>query len=312
MSEIKRTEILFLYDVQNANPNGDPSDENKPRIDEETGYNIVTDVRLKRTVRDYLFNYEGYNQDGVKDIFVRQTFVENDPTKGLNDGKNRAKTYKESLDLVLNACIDVRLFGAVIPLEKKKSNKKADKNDPDQTDESKGSKESSITFTGPVQFKMGRSLHRVSLMYVKGNGAFASKPGKPQTTFRDDYILPYSLIGFYGIINENAAKQTRLTSDDVEMLKTGLWNGTKQLITRSKMEHNPRLLLMLEHKSSNNFIGELDKHIRLQAEIPDQKIRNLADYVLDMSPLKAILDKMGDKKPEIYLKKDDNLTLHGL
>jgi CRISPR-associated protein Csh2 len=45
MSELKRTEILFLYDVQNANPNGDPSDENKPRIDEETGHNIVTDVR---------------------------------------------------------------------------------------------------------------------------------------------------------------------------------------------------------------------------------------------------------------------------
>ena len=51
-----RKEMLFLYDVTNANPNGDPADENKPRIDEESKKNIVTDVRLKRTVRDYLIN----------------------------------------------------------------------------------------------------------------------------------------------------------------------------------------------------------------------------------------------------------------
>ncbi|MCX7795379.1 MAG: type I CRISPR-associated protein Cas7, partial [bacterium] len=61
MSEIikNRSEILFLYDATNTNPNGDPLDENKPRIDEETGRNIVTDVRLKRTIRDYLFDYKG-------------------------------------------------------------------------------------------------------------------------------------------------------------------------------------------------------------------------------------------------------------
>ncbi|MDY0382055.1 MAG: type I-B CRISPR-associated protein Cas7/Csh2 [Candidatus Cloacimonadaceae bacterium] len=288
MSELKRTEILFLYDVQNANPNGDPSDENKPRIDEETKHNIVTDVRLKRTIRDYLYNYEGYNQDTVKDIFVRQTFMEEDPTKGLKDGKNRAKTYKGNFDLVLNACIDVRLFGGVIPLDK-----------------------ASITFTGPVQFKMGHSLHRVEPMYIKGTGAFASKPGVQQQTFREEYILPYSFIAFYGIINENAARQTRLTASDIEMLKKGIWNGTKQLITRSKMEHNPRLLLMLEHKSPNFFIGELDKHIRLKSELPDEKIRSIGDFKLDMSPLKKILDEMGDKRPEIFIQKDPNLELTG-
>ena len=288
MSELKRTEILFLYDVQNANPNGDPSDENKPRIDEETGHNIVTDVRLKRTIRDYLYNYEGYNQDTVKDIFVRQTFMEEDPTKGLKDGKNRAKTYKDNFELVLNACIDVRLFGGVIPLDK-----------------------ASITFTGPVQFKMGHSLHKVELMYIKGTGAFASKPGVQQQTFREEYILPYSFIAFYGIINENAALQTRLTASDIEMLKKGIWNGTKQLITRSKMEHNPRLLLMLEHKSPNFFIGELDKHIRLKSELPDEKIRSIGDFKLDMSPLKKILDEMGDKRPEIFIQKDPNLELTG-
>lgn len=288
MSDIKRTEILFLYDVQNANPNGDPSDENKPRIDEETGRNIVTDVRLKRTVRDYLFNYEGYNQDGIKDIFVRQTFVDANPEKGLNDGKNRAKHYKDNLNLILDACIDVRLFGGVIPLDK-----------------------ASITFTGPVQFKMGRSMHRVNLQNIKGTGAFAAKAGAKQQTFREEYILPYSLIAFYGIINENAAQHTKLTTTDVEMLKTGLWNGTKQLITRSKMEHNPRLLLMLEHKQPNFFIGELDKHIKLVTGIGDEQIRGLSDFKLDFSPLQEIIGKMGDNRPAVYLQKDPGLELIG-
>ena len=54
-----RSELLFLYDVTDSNPNGDPIDENKPRIDEETGINFVTDVRLKRTIRDYLHDYKG-------------------------------------------------------------------------------------------------------------------------------------------------------------------------------------------------------------------------------------------------------------
>ncbi len=289
MFEIRRTEILFLYDVQNGNPNGDPSDENKPRIDEESSLNIVTDVRLKRTIRDYLYNYKGYNGEGGKDIFVRQTFVDNDPQKGLNDGKNRAKAYENNPEKVLNSCIDVRLFGGVIPLEG-----------------------SSITFTGPVQFKMGHSLHRVVVQYIKGTGAFAAKSGAKQQTFREEYILPYSLIAFYGIINENAARHTRLTTNDIEELKDALWNGTKQLITRSKMEHTPRLLLMLEHQSSNLFIGELDKLIKLDKSVIDEQIRSIRDFRLDLSDLRKKIDNMGDSAPKIMNQQiDPNLSLLG-
>ena len=288
MTDIKRTELLFLYDVQNANPNGDPSDENKPRIDEETGYNIVTDVRLKRTVRDYLYNYEGYNNTGTKDIFIRQTFVDEDPLKGINDGKNRTLQYKNNKDAILSACIDVRLFGGVLPIEK-----------------------SSITLTGPVQFKMGRSLHKVELQYIKGNGAFAAKAGAQQPTFREEYILPYSLIAFYGIINENAAQHTKLSSEDIEMLKKALWNGTKQLITRSKMEHNPRLLIMLEHKHSNYFIGELDKYVKLETSLKGEQIRGTKDFKLDLSPLREVINSMGENRPAEFIQKDQGLELIG-
>jgi len=73
--EVKnRSEILFIYDIRDGNPNGDPMDENKPRIDEETGVNLVTDVRLKRTIRDYLYNFKG------QEIFVREVAYDDQGT----------------------------------------------------------------------------------------------------------------------------------------------------------------------------------------------------------------------------------------
>ena len=87
----KRSELLFCYDITDANPNGDPLDANKPRIDEETGTNIVTDVRLKRTIRDYLYDYKGYNGENGKDIFVREIVYDNEGH--IQDAKLRAKDF---------------------------------------------------------------------------------------------------------------------------------------------------------------------------------------------------------------------------
>ncbi len=88
MGEIikNRSELLFCYDVTDANPNGDPLDENKPRIDEETGINFVTDVRLKRTIRDYLFEYKGFNGKNGKDVFVRELKSDEGFVKDVKQG----------------------------------------------------------------------------------------------------------------------------------------------------------------------------------------------------------------------------------
>jgi len=290
MTDMKnRHELLFIYDVNNGNPNGDPADENKPRIDEETGLNFVTDVRLKRTIRDYFFNYKGYNGEGDKDIFVRQTIAE---TGGLNDGKSRALAFGKKKDCIkeeiLKKCIDVRLFGGVIPLEK-----------------------GSITLTGPVQFKIGHSLHRVKMQYIKGTGAFASKVGNQQQTFREEYILPYSLIAFYGIVNENAAKYSNLSEEDLISLEEGIWKGTKNLITRSKIEHTPRLLIDIEYSESNFFIGELDKFIKIKTEKEDEELRDISELEVDLEPLGKILTKYKEKIAKIRIKIDERVNLTG-
>ncbi len=296
---MNRSELLFLYDINDANPNGDPLDENKPRIDEETEINLVTDVRLKRTIRDYLANFK--NQG----IFVQEK-KENDGT--IQDAKSRAldylpkdiKDYKEFNDAkndlkdnILGTCIDVRLFGATIPLELKIGKKV----------------NSSLVFTGPVQFRMGRSLHKVEMKHIKGTGAFASGKGKEQKTFREEYMLPYSLIGFYGIINENAAKTTAMKEEDIQLLLDGMWNGTKNLITRSKFGQIPRLLLQIEYSEDNFFIGDLNNKLALNNEFDDdKKIRKITEVQLDSSVLIKNINENKDKISKVYYKLDENLN----
>lgn len=291
MSEILKTrsELLFLYDAKDSNPNGDPLDENKPRLDEERGINLVTDVRLKRTIRDYFCDFKGYDGSGDKDIFVREI---KDEKGSVQDGKKRAsnfgKTAKEVEDNVLRKCIDVRLFGATIPLDK-----------------------DSVTFTGPVQFKMGRSLHPVQINHIKGTGAFASGEGKGQATFREEYFVMYSLIGFYGIINENAAATTKLTDDDTKLLLEGIWNGTKNLISRSKVGQMPRLLLKIDYTEANFSIGDLENYIKinLNENISTlEKIRDVSDYSIDMTCLIEVLNKYKVKIKKINYLFDERMN----
>jgi CRISPR-associated protein Csh2 len=210
MSELvkNRSEILFIYDVTDANPNGDPVDENKPRIDEEAGINIVTDVRLKRTIRDYLHDYK------KEEVFIIET---RDTNGNLRTKEDRLSDFKTTEDL-LDKCIDIRLFGATTAVEGK-----------------------TMVLTGPVQFKYGRSLHKVNLTYVKGTTVMPSKADKKQGTFTEKYILPYSLIAFYGIVNENAAanQKIKLIEGDISLMLEGIWNGTKNLISGSKFGQIP-------------------------------------------------------------------------
>ncbi|MBC7321400.1 type I-B CRISPR-associated protein Cas7/Csh2 [bacterium] len=273
-----RSEILFLYDATNINPNGDPLDENKPRIDEETGRNIVTDVRLKRTIRDYLFDYKDI------EVFIREIREEDG---NLRTKEKRLEEFKDNEELI-EECIDVRLFGATTAVKGK-----------------------TMTLTGPVQFKYGYSLHRVDLTYIKGTTVMPSAQDRRQGTFTEKYILPYSLIVFYGIVNENAARTQNipLTETDIELLLEAMWNGTKNLISTSKVGQMPRLLIQVIHKESNYHIGELDKRVRFISDKNDEEIRDITDGVLDITELANTLNSNGDSILKIRYKLDERLQL---
>ena len=280
-----RSEILFLYEIENANPNGDPMNENRPRFDSEDGTALVSDVRLKRTIRDYWYEYKGFNGKDGKDIFVRETEYQDGDKTYISDGKRRAKAFSESREKVLAECIDIRVFGGVIPLDK-----------------------DSITLTGPVQFQMGRSIHQTEIISEQGTGAFASGDKKIQATFRTEYKLPYALIGTNGIINEKTAHYSTMTEDDKSLLIEGIWEGTKNLISRSKFGQSPVLLLVIDYKEAF-YLGGLRQRLKLISDKGDLEIRSMNDFVLDISDIIDELTKHQDKIAQIKIKKDSRLKL---
>lgn len=309
----RRSEILFIYHVKDANPNGDPLDENKPRTDPDTGVATVTDVRIKRTIRDY------WHQNRGQEILVRDTFTDEGY---LSDGKARSRSFladgskvfdnilqaeAEIKAAILDQCIDARTFGCTLPVEVNVKKKKGKK---EVTDKDKGS----VTLTGPVQFSgFNRSLHRVAPTFVQGTAAFASKTEQRQKSFREDYLLPYACIAAYGIVNEIAARTTNMSDDDVEKVLEGLWRGTENLISRSKMGHQPLLLIHVEY--ADNFrIGDLASRIKLQPlnGEEDTQLRDPSQFRIDASALASAIDRAGEKITRKRALRDESLNIDGL
>jgi CRISPR-associated protein Csh2 len=217
------------------------------------------------------------------DIFIRGYRNED----GLLKGKKTVLDENNitNADDLIKKYIDMRLFGATAAISKK-GKKGIKKSDPDDV-ETEQKNEKNIILTGPVQFRIGRSLHRVKLSFIKGTTVMPSQEkGKAQGTFTEQYVLPYSLIGFYGIVNENAAKTTKLTDDDIKSLMDGLWNGTKNLISRSKVGQIPRLLINVTYKEKNYHIGDLIALIKKgKTGVSDEEIRDISQIPLEISAL---------------------------
>lgn len=287
---IKNSEILFIYDAIMCNPNGDPDDENRPRMDYERQRNLVSDVRLKRYIRDYLQN-KGY------EIFVAkpegETVNATQRLKNLikDNGKDISpnKIDKDGIKWLLSQLIDVRLFGATMPIK------------------SNDSKGSSLTFTGPVQFNWGYSLNKVSLIDSSGiTSHFGSEEGKTQGAMGKDYRVYYSLLAFHGVISGNRAKFTNLQEEDIKLLDEALLKAIPLLATRSKIGQYPRLYLRVQYKDPETILGDFRYHVK-----PDKVdgLRDITDYKLDITKLKDNLAQNIEKIDKIFYWQDENLGI---
>lgn len=286
MAFAKRREYLFLYSVKDANPNGDPLNANHPRFDPETGRIMVSDVRIKRTIRDQ------WLREGL-DVFV------DGAPKTLNTRINELKsklkvnTGKEALQ----KCIDTKLFGVTFAL---------------------GSE--AFSWTGPVQFKWGRSLHQAKAELIQGTAAFATKDQSEQRSFRNEYIVPFVLLGVYGIANQYASVETGATDEDVDKIADGLWEGTINLITRSKVGHVPRLLIEIIYQEGfSGSAGSLDEKVDLQG--PDGRtlnadeeltIRSPKDFIVDISDVSKKLAGLKNYIETVKIWLDNELQLKGM
>lgn len=306
-----RSEILFLYDVFRCNPNGDPF-ENRPRQDPETGRIDVTDVRLKRTIRDYILRYKHSNRDDGLEIFVRVADEVKTAERRYEEifgSLPKAGEVKEAKEQLIKKCVDVRMFGGLVPITEKKSAKGKKGEGKASAKAGEGGESGGIQLTGAVQFNPGQSLHAAEILEITGTGGFASKETARQKTFRREFIVPYALIGFYGVINENLAKETGLTESDVALLMEALWHGTLALHSRSKAFHHPRLLLRFDFTNEVQCGYFLDR-IELEHNLGDERrIRSPRDYTVTIGDVLELVEHRKDNLERVECWLDGGLKL---
>ena len=285
------SEILFIYDAQLCNPNGDPDEENRPRMDYPTQTNLVSDVRLKRYLRDYF-------EENGRDIYVRKGNSGEvvTATKRIQEllGHDKAKKLeKKDLDEILAKLVDVRMFGATIPIKL----------------EGKGQ---SIAFTGPVQFNWGYSLNRAYLLDTQTiTSRFGAEAGKEQGTMGKDFRIKYSLLAFHGVISAYNARETKLTEEDIALFDEAMIKAIPLHATRSKVGQEPRLYLRVEYNSDDVILGDLRKWIKSTPKDgkKDDEIFSVDDIALDISQLVDKLQQNKDKIAKTVLWHDNALHL---
>ncbi|MDR0683179.1 MAG: type I-C CRISPR-associated protein Cas7/Csd2 [Dysgonamonadaceae bacterium] len=279
---MNRYDFVFLFDVKDGNPNGDPDQDNLPRTDAETQFGFVTDVCIKRKVRNYVMLKKNrvtegeYNPEPGYDIFIRQGNVLNpiiENAKG-DDIPSRQGS------LVSNY-FDIRTFGAVLTTGKKASG----------------------TIRGPVQFTFSRSIDRVfqAEHSITRCVVTTEKEQKQQekrenaSTFGRKSTIPYALYRMHGFVSVVDAKKTGFSDEDLELLWESLINAFEHDRSAARGEMNPRKLFIFKHESylGNARSGQLFDLVKINklVDLP----RNWSDYRVDFDinsmPKGVSLDK---------------------
>ena len=257
----KHSELLFIWDAKMTNPNGDMLNDNAPRFDETDRKAIVSDVRVKRTIRDDLQDRKN------KTIFVNNPETVQSAETTFNELK-KSSNLKDDREVFLS-CIDNRLFGGVAP-------------------------RSNIQIIGSVQFSWAKSLNQTETILSQGTGAFG-RDGSDNKTFRTDNYLPYALFAMYGTINSINAKKSNATEDDINEMIDSMWNGTKLLNTRSKIGQKPRALFSIIYNDTY-VIGLLDELISIKNKNSDD-IRKFDECEICFDELIEAI-KIADEKIE--------------
>lgn len=313
------SDFLFIYEAIQCNPNGDPDQENKPRMDYDTKTNLVTDTRVKRFIRDYL---KTSNEEEV--VFVD---MEGD-SKVSVDSKlkavvKRTVENKGELEKVFESNPDMlKVYSDIIAKEKDAegvwkaiTDKKFKHKEVNYELLAYLVKEKFIdirmfgsafavggftkAYTGPIQLNWGYSFNKVELI---DSSSIVTIMNDNSSTFGKDYRVHYSLLGFNGTINAPAAKTTGLTDGDVSEFRKAIWESIPASPTRSKLNQYPKLYLEIVYNEgvSNGQFGDLRNFVETDPKegITNKQVRKFKDLIIDLSALEKLVidDKSGDKK----------------
>lgn len=207
MSELKnRIDFVYIFDVQDGNPNGDPDAGNLPRVDAETGMGLVTDVCLKRKVRNYV--QVAKELSAGYDIFIKEKAVLDTIVEKVYDFSEVTKASKEDKKVVAKKVMcqnyyDIRTFGAVIATSGKQ----------DQV-------------RGPIQMTFARSVDAIATSEHSITRMAVTKEVdlEKERTMGRKATVPYGLYVCHGFISANLAMQTGFSEEDLELFFDALKN----------------------------------------------------------------------------------------
>ncbi|MCF6280888.1 MAG: type I-C CRISPR-associated protein Cas7/Csd2 [Candidatus Polarisedimenticolaceae bacterium] len=270
MSLDNRYEFVLLFDVKDGNPNGDPDAGNLPRIDAETGMGLVTDVCLKRKVRNFVQMTQADNP--TRKIFIREKGIlnnmidESHEQEGVKDKQKGDKTEAARAWMCENY-YDIRTFGAVMSTGKNAGQVR-----------------------GPVQLTFSRSIdpivaseHCITRMAVTTPQEAEKQSGENRTMGRK-FTVPYGLYRCHGFVSAHLAKQTGFSDEDLELLWESLLLMFDHDRSASRGEMSTRGLYLFKH---SNMLGHapattlLDR-IKVKANDGVEAPRSFADYHVDV------------------------------
>ncbi len=303
------SDFLLIYEAIQCNPNGDPDQENKPRMDYQTKTNLVTDTRVKRYIRDYLKS-EG------QEIFVD---MEGD-TKVTPEDKLKAVLRRMLADSELMERVFFEEPSYADTMSEILSKKK---NDVEAVLSELAKKKSEFrnlnsfvlayliknqfidirffgsafavpgftkAYTGAIQLNWGYSLNEVELME---SNSIVTTMADDSSTFGKDYRVHYSLLAFNGTINKFAAKSTGLTTNDRQAFRDAIFAGVSALPTRSKLNQYAKVYLEVVYKDgvSNGQFGDLRSYVDV---VPKEgksfkEVRRSGDLTIDFKRLTHLL-----------------------
>jgi CRISPR-associated protein Csd2 len=269
----KRYDFVFFFDVKDGNPNGDPDAGNLPRVDAETGNGLVTDVCLKRKVRNYIGLLK--NEQPPYDIYIKEKAILNNQNArayealGIDLSKDEGKRKGgDKVDVartwMCKNFYDIRAFGAVM---------------------STGINCGQVR--GPIQMTFARSIdpvvaseHSITRMAV-ATEAEAEKQGGDNRTMGRKFTIPYGLYRSHGFVSAPLAKQTGFSQEDLELFWEALQNMFENDRSAARGLMSARRLIIFEHSSlmGNMRAQELFDRVNVERVTESTKAaRDFSDY----------------------------------
>jgi len=276
MSLNHRYDFVFLFDVKDGNPNGDPDAGNLPRLDAETGNGLVTDVSLKRKVRNFVGLVKG--EQPPYEIYVKEKAILNkqherayigigkaDLLKGDDKKRKGGDAVDEARQWMCKNFFDVRTFGAVM---------------------STGVNCGQVR--GPVQLTFARSVspvvameHSITRMAVATEAEAEKQQGDNRTMGRK-FTIPYGLYRAHGFVSAHLAKQTGFGEEDLQLLWDALVNMFDHDRSAARGEMSTRGLYVFRHEGE---LGDAPAHslfdlVKVKQSNPDTPARGFGDFTV--------------------------------